>query len=417
MTPFRLLTLALATALGLIALSLATAQDPERTGYPNSMAATGDSITRAFNTCFFPFIDCPNNSWSTGGSSTVQSHYWRILQQNGGISGRNFNDAVSGAKMTNLNSQVSTVNGRNVDYVTILMGANDVCTSSESTMTPVSTFRAQFEQAMQTLTFGSPNAAIYVVTIPDVYILWDILKDNSSARSAWNTYNICQSLLANPLSTHPDDVERRLRVRQRNIDFNIQLEEVCAQYIHCRFDNWASFNVQFVPSDVSTRDYFHPSVQGLTKAAAVTWAETFDFTDNQAPVSTATVTNVSGGISVSITATDNVGVAGIEYKIDGSAYQRYDAPVFVATGSTIEYRAVDVNGNNEASKSITATGDEPTATNTPEPTATNTPEPDPTATNTPEPDPTATSTPEPDPTPTPTPEESCPPGWQRQGRC
>jgi hypothetical protein len=32
------------------------------------------------------------------------------------------------------------------------------------------------------------------------------------------------------------------------------------------------FNTPFVRSDVSTRDYFHPSVAGQSKLAAITWA-------------------------------------------------------------------------------------------------------------------------------------------------
>ena len=55
---------------------------PSRRGYPSSMASTGDSITRAFNDCSFPFVDCPAASWSTGTSSAVNSHYRRILAAN-----------------------------------------------------------------------------------------------------------------------------------------------------------------------------------------------------------------------------------------------------------------------------------------------------------------------------------------------
>ena len=61
-----------AAALALLCVPTALA-DVAHVGYPNSMASTGDSITRGFNTCSFPFIDCPQNSWSTGTSSTVNS--------------------------------------------------------------------------------------------------------------------------------------------------------------------------------------------------------------------------------------------------------------------------------------------------------------------------------------------------------
>src|SRR3990172_8776014 len=71
-------------------------------GYPDSMASLGDSITRAANSGPSLFGDQPQYSWSTGENSTVQSHYFRILQQNSLISGNNYNDAVSGARMTHL---------------------------------------------------------------------------------------------------------------------------------------------------------------------------------------------------------------------------------------------------------------------------------------------------------------------------
>jgi hypothetical protein len=179
-----------------------------------------------------------------------------------------------------------------------------------------------------------------------------VLKDNYWARLAWRAYGICQSMLANPRSTAQADIDRRARVRQREIDFNTQLAQVCAQYIHCRFDGNAVFNTAFTASDVSTRDYFHPSLAGQTKLARVSWSVGFDFTDVVAPVSTATTTPLATGTSVVLTATDNVAVAGIEYRLGSGTYRRYAAPVTVPSGTTLTYRAVDVNGNIEASHSL-----------------------------------------------------------------
>ncbi len=241
---------------------------------PTAMASVGDSITRAYNTGPSAFADYPANSWSTGTSATVNSHYTRLLAQGATISGKNNNDAVSGAKMADLNGQMSVVNTQRVGYVTILVGGNDVCTSSESTMTSVPAFATQFRTAMTTLSTGSPNALVYVVSIPDVYNLWSVLKGNGSARFVWAIFGICQSMLARPLSTTQTDVERRARVRQRNIDFNTQLKTICEQEFsaRCRYDQNAAFNTKFAAADVSTRDYFHPSVAGQTKLAAVSWA-------------------------------------------------------------------------------------------------------------------------------------------------
>lgn len=239
--------------------------------YPSSMASTGDSITRAFNTGSFPFIDAPANSWSTGTNTTVNSQYNRLLAKNSLIKGKNFNDAKTGAKMVDLAGQMSSAVSQGVQYVTVLMGANDVCTSSESTMTDITTFRNQFQSAMTSLTTGLPNVRVFVSSIPNIYNLWSILKGNSTARAVWSLYGICQSMLVNPQSTAQTDIDRRARVQQRNIDFNTQLAQVCALYTQCLFDNNATYNTAFVTSDVSTRDYFHPTIAGQAKLARVSW--------------------------------------------------------------------------------------------------------------------------------------------------
>ncbi|MFL5935595.1 MAG: GDSL-type esterase/lipase family protein [Gaiellaceae bacterium] len=340
-------------ALCALAVPVAVA-DPALTGYPKSIASTGDSITRAFNTCSFPFSDCPAKSWSTGTDSTVNSHYRRILAANALISGRAYNDAKTGGKMVDLAGQVQSAVAQHAEYVTILMGANDVCTSSESAMTPVATLRSQLRFALATLSTGLPNARIFVASIPDVYHLWQILHTNFAAVVTWSLGGICQSLLAHPTSTSSTDQARRLRVRQRSIDDNAAIKAVCAQFIHCRWDGGAVFGTQFATSDVSTRDYFHPSLSGQTKLAALTWRATFDFTDAVGPTTTAATTpNGTGGSNVTLSAVDNVGVSGIEYRLGAAtAWSRYTVAVAVPAGSSITFRAVDVNGNTEATQTL-----------------------------------------------------------------
>jgi lysophospholipase L1-like esterase len=345
----KLRFLALASSLALLAAAPALAE-PAKTGYPNSMASTGDSITRAFNAGPLPFTDWPPSSWSTGSSSAVNSHYRRILAANWRILGRNFNDARSGAEMDALQGQASLAVGQRVDYATVLLGANDVCAASEAGMTPVATFEAEFVSGMNALTSGLPDTRVYVVSVPDVYRLWEVLHTNATARFVWTLGGICQSMLANPGSTAPADMARRQRVRQRNIAYNEVLANVCARYVHCRFDGNAAFNTDFTTADVSTRDYFHPSVAGQAKAARVTWAAGYDFTDSQAPASAAQTAPAPGGTTVSLSATDNVGVSGIEYRLGTAAWQRYGDAVTVPSGATMTWRAVDVNGNIEATQ-------------------------------------------------------------------
>ncbi|MCC5952023.1 MAG: SGNH/GDSL hydrolase family protein [Acidimicrobiia bacterium] len=237
---------------------------------PTSIAALGDSITRGFNASGF-YVDWPSRSWSTGTESGVNSIYQRLLASEPAIAGNNFNLSQSGAKMVHLNGQAADAVASDAELVTILMGANDVCTSSEATMTPASTYRAQFATAMNTLSTGLPDTRVFVASIPDVHRLWEVGHTSFAARTAWGTYRICQSLLASPTSTATADVERRERVRQRVVEYNAALRDVCAEHVLCTYDDDAAFEVPFVLSDLSGWDYFHPNRAGQTKAAAALW--------------------------------------------------------------------------------------------------------------------------------------------------
>ncbi|HEX5539976.1 MAG TPA: PxKF domain-containing protein [Micromonospora sp.] len=343
----------------------ATAQTPERVGPPDSMVSLGDSITTGFNTGSF-LADNPAASWSTGTNAQVNSFYQRILELNPAIAGNNYNRAVTGAKVAGLNAQAHDAVATGAEFVTIMIGANDACTSSESSMTSVVDFRRDFAAAMETLSTGLPDSRIFVSSIPDIYQLWDVLRNNLAARLFWSLGGICQSMLASPTSNATADVQRRERVRQRVIDFNKQLEQVCAEYLRCRYDGGAAFETRFLASDITTQDYFHPNIAGQAKAARSLWSAVFDFTDLTAPATTAATDREPDGVDewyrdsveLSLSATDPTSeVRGSEfrYRLSGAedaGWARYTGPIRVeAEGTTeIEARSVDVNGNVEASQ-------------------------------------------------------------------
>lgn len=238
---------------------------------PAVMAAIGDSITRAPYNCD-ALVDCPAQSWSTGTDPKVNSHYRRLLRGNPALSGHNYNDAVSGAQASGLGSQADRAVTQRAEYITLLIGANDACAPSEAEMTPVDTFRGQIDTALAKLKTGVPNARVLVASIPDLKRLWYIGRNSPDAWSRWEILDLCQSMLANPWSTAPEDNARRDRVRQRVIDYNTQLAQACAAYgSNCKYDGNAVFNFPFTLDHVSAYDYFHPSVAGEAAFAAVTF--------------------------------------------------------------------------------------------------------------------------------------------------
>jgi len=241
-------------------------------GYPNSIASTGDSLTRAAGTGFFPWTDNPAGSWSTGTDAGVNSHYLRLLALNPKIRGKSYNDARSGAKMGELWTQMGSVISQKAQYVTVELGGNDVCAPNEASMTSVTDYRAQFRAGLDRVTGAMPNVRIFVASVPNIHHLWELYHDDLAAQAAWFTLGVCQSMLANPTSTAQADVDRRARVTQRIVDYNAALAAVCAEYRQCRFDGLAAFNANFTKADVIHLDYFHPSLSGQAKFAAGTWA-------------------------------------------------------------------------------------------------------------------------------------------------
>ncbi|MGD0454888.1 MAG: SGNH/GDSL hydrolase family protein, partial [Solirubrobacteraceae bacterium] len=374
------LCIALLAAMALAGEAHAT---PAKVGPPTSIDALGDSISRGYDSqgsgCA-SLSDCPAFSWETGTSATVDSIYLRTKALNPSVllarpivnSTTGGNDAKTGAKMSELPEQAkNAVSAPNTpDQVLILMGANDVCTSSEATMTPVSSFRASFKSGLEVLSSGLPEARIDVASIPNIFNLWSVLHSNFSAQLVWGLAKICQAMLVNPTSTSPAEVTRRANVQKRNIEFNTVLGEVCAQFIHCHYDGGAAYAINFPSSDVGTIDYFHPNEHGQALAAATEWEAGPKYTDLTTPTTTISTDRAPDGVegwyrhsvTVSLSASDSAyAVAGTEYKIgEAAGWTKYTAPITVSAEgqTTITARSVDVNGNIEASKSSVVKIDE-----------------------------------------------------------
>jgi lysophospholipase L1-like esterase len=233
---------------------------------PDSMAAIGDSITQAVDVCCF-YGNWPGHSWSTGNVPLdgIASHYERLRAQNPAIRGHRWNNAVSGAQMADAPGQARSTVGQGAQYVTILMGANDLC-GWDGTLTPTATFRAQFTETLEILRTGLPASHVLVASIPNLYQLWSILRTNPVAQTVWQAAGICPSMLN--FFNSPAD---RQAVIDREAELNQVLESVCATWSNCRFDNYLTYNYAFTRSMVSKLDYFHPNLSGQATLSTLTW--------------------------------------------------------------------------------------------------------------------------------------------------
>src|SRR5215207_360190 len=144
--------------------------------------------------------DHPGQSWSTGYTSYdgIASHYERIRQLNPAITGRGYNDAVSGTKMAAAPTQaVKAVNqgGPLCDHlvgrqrsVHLLTGDHDL---DDDVPVAVSTGDGHPDGP-------GPQAVCVRQQHPHLYQLWQVLHTNSLARWAWANFHICQSCLPPP---------------------------------------------------------------------------------------------------------------------------------------------------------------------------------------------------------------------------
>ncbi|MDR3081233.1 MAG: SGNH/GDSL hydrolase family protein [Streptomyces sp.] len=235
---------------------------------PDSIAAVGDSITRGFDACNV-LSDCPEVSWATGRDSDVDSLAVRLLGA-AGAAERSWNYAVTGARMTDLPEQMTQAAAKKPELVTVMVGANDACRTSTSTMTSVADFRTQFQDAMDKLRESLPRTQVYVSSVPNLKRLWSQGRTNLLGKQVWKL-GICPSMLADADAQDAAAVKRRDTVHARVEAYNGVLKEVCAKDQRCRFDGNAVFDYHFGTDQLSHWDWFHPSRDGQARLAEIAY--------------------------------------------------------------------------------------------------------------------------------------------------
>ena len=142
-------------------------------------------------------------------------------------------------------------------------------------MTGVAEFRVSLDRALGILRGGLPGARVLVVSIPDVYRVWQIAHTSRVATGVW-AHGVCPALLANATSTAPADAARRQRFRDRIDAYNAQLVAACAAYgPRCRTDGGRVHGIAFGLDLLSGLDLFHPNTAGQDELARVSYPGRF----------------------------------------------------------------------------------------------------------------------------------------------
>ncbi|WP_059007424.1 SGNH/GDSL hydrolase family protein [Streptomyces specialis] len=237
---------------------------------PASVAAIGDSITRAFDACSV-LADCPEASWATGTDAEVDSLAQRLLGDPAAVAAHTWNLAETGATVADLPDQARAAVAHSPELVTVLIGANDACARDVSSMTSARDFEAHLREAMGVIRAELPDTEVYVSSVPDLLRLWTEGSGSTMARAVWQLAGICPSMLADADDESAAATERRETVRDRVLEYNAALEEVCADDPLCRYDDGAVFAYDFSSHHLSDWDWFHPSREGQSELAALAY--------------------------------------------------------------------------------------------------------------------------------------------------
>ncbi len=249
--------LSIALAVGFAAT--AAADDDDRI----VLGAVGDSLTAAFNAQHLG--DNREHSWSTGNSEIVLSHKRRLELEIGRPVVAD-NEAISGAVASGLDRQITRLLASEPDFVTMVIGANDVCGWADEHHEQLAQFEYDVRMGLRKLVTARPSAHIILGPIPDIYNLWEVAVNQPSCQLKWNIIGMCRPLLDGS-RTQAQREEFRLRWG----DANEALARIAADFPeNVHFDPTVA-QTQFDWSHVSPIDCFHPSIAGQNVMAEKTW--------------------------------------------------------------------------------------------------------------------------------------------------
>ena len=251
-------------------------------GPPSSIAALGDS----FNTGFAAGSAGGDPRRSRGRRATtrgVDSVYLRLLLLHPAIREHRFLIAKDGSRISDLARQIGLAADHGAQLITVQSGGNDICGAKDAGhATSPELFREQFTHAIGVLRTRLPNARLLLTSITD-----EGRWNDGSVQIPGNGSKLSDGTVCDPEigGSGKQDPARRTAIQMLERQDNAILRSVCATDPHCRWDGGAFYRLAYSAADISARDAFHPSIEGLGRFAETAWATGFSYADRVAPPS------------------------------------------------------------------------------------------------------------------------------------
>lgn len=227
------------------------------------MAAVGDSITAGFN-AYRPLIN-RDYSWATGwrANGLVDSIYLKLMRAVGNVSATNV--AISGSKAEDIGAQIDKLADADLDYISVLIGANDVCQWPADYKESLQTYKADVARGLAQLTADHKGIHIDLGTIPNIMHLYNLGKSSGACQRKWNTTKFCSLLRSDTTAADVEAFAASWR------DANAALAEIAQRFPdNVRLITKLSAPI-FTPDEISPYDCFHPNTDGQSMLANIVW--------------------------------------------------------------------------------------------------------------------------------------------------
>ncbi len=230
---------------------------------PLIVGALGDSISAGFDAVRLG--DNREMSWSTGDSTEVKSHAQRLAQQtNRPVT--TFNEAIAGSVVTDLDQQVERLLPHKPDYITIDIGANDLCTWPSDYTAQLGAYEGHLHDLVNQIVTALPQSKVVLAPIPNLYNLWQVASPQPGCQERWDLIGICTPLLGSNVS----DADRQAFTVRWQLA-NAAIDRIAASFPANVLHDPNGANTRFEWQHVSTVDCFHPSVAGQNLLSEVAW--------------------------------------------------------------------------------------------------------------------------------------------------
>jgi len=229
-----------------------------------------------------------SKSWSGGNDpkDLVVSHFERLRELNHDLVEANF--AVSGDESKGLEAQVDQFlqaersEGIVFDYVTLMIGANDLAQVAVEDLVSPQKYISNVERALRRILSANRDRRIFIVGLPNVHKIFEESKD-FSVYKFWYDSLKCDSMRRQvygpKLMFFPDREEDYRKTKEIVSEYREALgdlvEKLSMEFYSTSFKFLKEYRLPTNIKKALSIDCFHPSEWGQAELAELTWAGSF----------------------------------------------------------------------------------------------------------------------------------------------